>query len=266
VEWCGVELAEPLCRITLRMDRAQAQGDLEKYIKLRQEKIGKDLCAFMHEWEMQQLPYRHDGVYVCDDLPSEVMVHALEISERKLQMLHTFRGTCASAKYPLSGDGAEDVWVPIEVNIGMRYAAQLSVMGQGERALTLLEEIAGLTEQCCAFDGIDPERDMSIDSQGCLDVPVRSPILPDLRGYKAHAFLDFVNYYINSETDRCGSIVGSVSVGNILRRLTGKKTVPTDTFRAQWLDTIRDHPRYKAVVERIEACRDQLIGEKENNI
>ena len=40
--------------------------------------------------------------------------------------------------------------------------------------------------------------------------------------------------------------------------LTEKNPVPREGFRVPWLDPIRDHPRYKAVVERMEACWEQL--------
>ena len=255
----NVEMAEPLNSTVLRMDRAEAKRDMEQYRMSRQLLWGEYLRLLLQHREMSFAEYRPDGQYNCDDLSQTDIMYAASCSERKLQLLHAFNGVQAEEKYPLSGNGAEDMWTPERVKIGLRYAAQLAALGKQEQALTVLEDMAGLIEQSCTFPAGTSVSEAGFYANQYPHVAVLSPLMPDTVAYKKPMPMPTSVLYMYKIPANDGQrISGMVRPGIDINVLTGKAAVPTDSFRSSWLDPIRDHPRYKAVVERIEACRDRL--------
>lgn len=255
----NVEMTEPLNSTVLRMDRAEAQRNMEKYSMSRQLLWGAYLQLLLQDREMSFAEYRPDGQYRCDDLAQTDIAYAASCSERKLQLLHSFNGVQAEEKYPLSCNGAEDMWTPIRVGIGSRYAAQLAALEKQEQALTVLEDMAGLIEQSCAFPAGTSVSEPEFYAEQCPHVPVLSPLMPDTVAYKKPMqMLTSVLYMYKIPANDGQRISGMVRPGMIINVLTGKAAVPTDSFRASWLDPIRDHPRYIDVVERIRVCREKL--------
>lgn len=240
---------------TLLLDRAEAQGDAELYHKVRQMNMIKNLYAFLRD-ESMMLKLRHADE--ADSLPQADVSFAAAVSETKLQILHTFCGMHAEAQYPLSANGCEDMWTPLRIKLGRIYAAQLSALGQYERALTVLEDIATLTEHSCTFSGdILPAAIGPNPPQ--FPVTVYSPLLPDIGAYKQHFPIGYIEFCFSCSDARSSfGFMGSVNLPSLLTFLTKHRKEVTDNFRTSWLDPIRDHPRYIAVVERIRACRENL--------
>ena len=261
-----MEPGERLDYHTFLLDRAEAQGDAELFRKVHQVHMVQNLYGFLRDRSMTLAVSRSDGAYDYDSLPPADAHFAAKVSEKKLQLLHTFNGMCAEERYPLSANGIADMWTPVRIRIGRIYAAQLSALGEYERALTVLEDVAVLAEQSCDF----PDLSLFVKSFSlakCPLVPVISPLLPDVGAYR-HPILEWkhVSFHFSCSDHRShGGFMGDVNYRDLVTFLTSRSAEPTDSFRVPWLDPIREHPRYKAVVERIQGCKDRLTNTKEES-
>lgn len=184
-------------------------------------------------------------------------------SERKLAILHCHSGITPDEAHPVSGDGVPDIWAGAYLDIGFKYAAQLSAVGEPDLALTVLEDCCELIEKLMDFPkGLAAYRD-GYRYDRCPSLPVRDPDLDLLQAYRAP-----VGYQVNDVKREyptaltlalSGDYPGcrfkqsffSVTVQfNFAARLTDQFK-PTDDFYSSWYDPIRSHPRYQAVIERI---------------
>jgi len=184
-------------------------------------------------------------------------------SERKLAILHCHSGITPDEAHPVSGDGAADIWAGAYLDIGFKYAAQLSAVGEADQALTSLEDCCELIEKLMDFpSGLAAYRD-GFRYDYCPDLPVRDPDLDLLQAYRAPTC-----YLVNDEkreypTSLHLALIGSYPGQKFMQssfdvtvrldfeaRLTDQSK-PTDDFYSSWYDPIRSHPRYHAVIERI---------------
>lgn len=146
-----MEPGERLDFHTFLLGRAEAQGDAELFHKVYQVHMAQNLYGFLRDRSMIQAVGRSDGAYDYDSLPPADAHFAAKVSEKKLQILHAFNGMVAEEKYPLSANGVADMWTPVRIRIGQNYAAQLAALEEYDRALTVLEDMAGMAEQSCDF-------------------------------------------------------------------------------------------------------------------
>ncbi len=255
-----MEPGERLDYHTFLLDRAEAQGDAELFNKAHQVHMVQNLYGFLRDRSMILAVGRRDGAYDYDSLPPADAHFAAKVSEKKLQILHAFNGTAAEEKYPLSANGIADMWTPVRIRIGRNYAAQLAALEEYDRALTVLEDIAGMAEQSSDFSDRSLLRKFIPRAKKYPLVPVVSPLLPDVGAYRSPSSeWKCVHFHFSCSDHRASlGFMGAVNYPSLITFLTTRSTEPTNNFRAPWLDPIRDHLRYRAVVERIEACRDRL--------
>ncbi len=263
-----------ISRLGLHLIRAQEHKKRDLHEKLLEERKLKDILDLLKDHEIPLTEFRQDGAYDYASLPSDPVGSRLK-SEKKLRLLHTLRDIDVQEKYPLSGDGILDVWSPAIIRLGVDYAAQLAVAGEADRALSVLEDAVGLIEQACDFADLEEYRH-GYTKEKCPAVQCRTRELSHLRIFRALHYLHvppemtgkffLVSFQtISAAGHRCSYWIDVIDMGYYCSHLTERSAIPRKSFRVPWLDPIRDHPRYRAVVERMEACRDRLIGQKENN-
>ena len=194
-----------------------------------------------------------------DGIPPMDPAHWLRDSERRLNILHAFNDIVPDEKHPVSGNGILDLWGAVRVDIGFFYAAQLSACGQHDRALTVLEDCASLIEQ--AYDGFEGGiRNFHVNRTHYMpeDVPAVTCNAPDLAGVTARRGpvygrrgmdkIPDINFFYMLQDVRAEQFhLGTIQCWDCLT----KRSLPREGFLSSWLDPIRNHPRYLAVVERI---------------
>ena len=246
------------------MTRARAIGDRKLFGRLRDERTVLLLADYLRMNTLSLCDYRPDGAYDYDALPPDDPAFWRTESERKLTVLHSHTNIIPDDKHPVSGDGRLDMWAPFREDIGIPYAAQLAACGEEERALTVLEDVVGVVEQAADFPNMEyfRARKNGFHPEKCPDILSRMPEGSDFRAYRAITFVSrtTVHFFMASAAEHSGSeFIGIMDFTRGIRcLLTEKNPVPREGFRVPWLDPIRDHPRYKAVVERMEACWEQL--------
>ena len=252
-------------RRSLLFERATAMNDQETCRILREEQNLADLLSYMIGQKHMRLASNSENSREIS--PAEVTCRRRE-SEHKLEILHLLNGVTPLDEYPLSGDGRMDMWTPVRVNLGINYAAQLAACGETDKALCCLEDAAYLTEQAADYPWFAKNSTgrLPLLPQECPAVENRMADLPHIRVRRSRTSTSVV-FIAETDSDPYSSIdMRAVQFTDILASLTGQDMFCHEGFRTPWLDPIRDHPRYKAVVERIEACRDRLIGQKENKV
>ena len=189
------------------------------------------------------------------------------VNERKLQILHTFNAVVPEEEHPISGNGRLDLWVEIRLDIGINYAAQLSACGEYDSALTVLEDIAGLLEQLTDFPGGIQQYKNGYHPQKAPRLTCSAPELQHIIAYRVpvafHSENDTsekseqplsITIGILSKTDLGSSdFSGHVALTHNFDRLWDEDW-RYDGFDTDWLNPIREHPRYQAVLGRIRNC------------
>ncbi len=156
-----------------------------------------------------------------------------------------------AARHPVSGDGVPDLWYYMRLHAGFRYSAQLAFLGREEESLAVLEDATALYEALWSL----PE--------GC-ELTYRTPTLYRLTG-KLHKELH--------QSGQARRVVGEhCETPPTVRQLPMRYlshadnrepaelffffreyqalTVPTGW---EWFDSIREHPRFLACLERMKA-------------
>lgn len=251
----------------LFLHRAQYRGDTDELRHLIEERKVRDL----YRYAMDPMNFAgHTPVDVNDPWscerglePGDPMTKRLA-SETKLKVLHSFSGITADGTHPLSGDGVLDLFCAAYLDIGYKYAAQLAATGECDLALTVLEDWAGLIEQLMDFpDGMEKYKEPCRPRDGA-ELAVRSPELTTIKGFRLPGYawiteeeMAFTNMRIGTICKRPGCRWPR-SYTDIIVRLDFESAlthmfIPRDDIRASWLNPIRSHGRYRAVVERIHA-------------
>lgn len=253
-------------RVSLLAYRANMRGDSDK-LRILQE-IGKvsrlreffsEYYVFIGDRELWK-----EGRYreMEDTLPPGNPAHLCELSRRKLGMIHLFSGMTPDDAHPVSGDGLFDIWAGQRLEIGFSYGAQLAGAGEGERALTVLEDCVSLCEQAADFpDGVEMFN-TGFHPDDCPSVRCTSPELTHIRAYRSAAAvpttkeLRLETVIIHAESDDVpgDTLCGAVMMGNHYRMLTDALP-PRDDFRMSWLDPIREDARFVKLAERMHAIR-----------
>ena len=255
------------------MRRAEAKDDDETYkytravnkMQTMYEYFHRDRLVWYKKWDPAWKGIVPENIE--DDLPDVPELDPFicaERSRRKLRMLHDFNGVDPDEKHPVSGDGELDLWFTVRMEIGFFYAAQLSVCGEHDLALTVLEDCTDLIEQAHDFPA-DREEYRKCRKFGGLDWPALTCKSPELAGITAYrsmcdiADTDLppeisISYRPEREFKHIKAPFEHFSLG-ILQHwqyscLT-EQQIPREGFRSSWFDPIRNHPRYLAVVERI---------------
>lgn len=177
----------------------------------------------------------------CDDAPSEPE-YWRQVNELNLQTLHLLNRITPDEAHLVTGDGSVDIWAGLRLEIGTKYAAQLSILGETDRALTVLEDMADLTEKLIAL----PNH---------AELTCRAPILRGLKLIKSNARL--------IDTDELWCICLDAELYHIcdmiqprIHDILSSRQYSWNDACAEWFDPIRSEPRFQKVVERFrDACR-----------
>lgn len=184
--------------------------------------------------------------------------HWCRVSETKLDVLHSLCRTEPDEKHPISGNGEVDIFVCIRLSIAEDYVTQLCGCGEYERAFLVMEDMAGLLEKLIGMPN------------GTI-VPNPCPMLFGLvlekrAGWNAaeerigYISLDPVRE--NGKFDplawfTCDSLFTTRAVFWFT-----KGDFRNERMDTKWLDPVREHPRYKEAVRRMDEC---TIGGKQEN-
>lgn len=242
------------------MQRAKIKKDSQTYRLTRAIKKMQDFYSWLEPMEWAEDPAWRNAAENLPDVPERDPFFCAAQSRRKLELLHTFNAVVPDELHPVSGDGELDLWGIVRVEIGIMYAAQLSACGEYELSLTVLEDCASLIEQLYDF----PE---SMEQYGkCCkhDFPkitCKSPDLAEIIAYRSPVFDENgtpVDILITYRPERDFKQLKDCDEYFHLGMLSGwqypfltKSNIVYKGFCSEWLDPIRNHPRYLAVVERI---------------
>jgi len=252
-----------ISRHSLCLVRARSRGEWDQYILLREETLLRRMRYFLNDRDvpLTDLDWQEERK---GSFPQENAEYYRRISERKLCVLHAWNEKVPEEKYPLSGDGKLDIWAGIRIRIGLYYAAQLTAVGEQERALDVLEDAVGLIEKAA---------DAAIPIPTCYgeEYPTllcRTPDLPHIRAYcKCHRKMKQIYFQTDTaekEFDRNPAALSYntdlLDVGVCQSLLSKENFRNVNGFRSVWLEPIKEHPRYKAVVERLRVCAEKMTS------
>ena len=237
-----------MSEIGLRVARADGLRDFENSRKLR------DVRSFIR---LNEFLYDPTTMRTCSDNPGDPVL-LKGINERKLRMLHDFCAMTPDPMHPVSGDGEPDIFVGSRLEIGFCYAAQLAGTGEHQLALTVLEDCGTLIEKITAIPGdlLQMFREGRGDYRLCPTVSSRVPELAHLtcyirpeRWFTAQGFPHGMELLVCGED---GKILHCQPVRTDLEFfLSCYKNYIRDGMDDRWLDPIRSHPRYTALIRRL---------------
>ena len=183
------------------------------------------------------------------DYPEKIDAeNSLLASKMRLAVIDLLTGK--TGIHPVSGDGIPDLWYPVRLQVGFRYAAQLTALGKGEQALDVLEDITSLYEKF-----------WNLPDQTVLTY--RSPVLDKIeaRIYKCRlpspiATPDYSNAKFNART--LHSITEDVDLHDVFWSVWDYSSL---VLRSgwEWFDPIRHHPRYLACIARMKYFETEEI-------
>ena len=150
-------------------------------------------------------------------------------------------------KSPVLGDGTVDLWWRIRMDNAISLARVLSESGKYDDALNTIEEATELAKRLYALP-VGTVLSYRLESTGLLDCKIEKEI-EDGRLYVIARYLRFIGSRLHGITDEeiaYESYCDTFDVNAYVKKLM-------DTV----FDPIRNHPRYKACVERMEAAVKQ---------
>lgn len=262
-----------LTKVGMYMNHARRWEKRDLYRELAEEEKLYRLAAFLKVSNIHLLRTIGKDRKTCSSAEREYAPQAYPpqywrgVNERKLQILHTFNDVVPEKDHPVSGNGQLDLWVEIRLEIGINYAAQLSACGEYDSALTVLEDCAGLLEQLTDFPGGIQQYKNGYHPKKAPRLTCSAPELQHIIAYRApvafHSYNDFsekseqplgITIELLSKTGLGSSdFSGHVDLRHGFVRLFDED-FRYDGFDAEWLNPIREHPRYQAVLERIRNC------------
>jgi len=248
IEKYGIADDLDLTESGLRRQWARQTKDFATFRKLSAEKRMNLLAKFLDSFG----PILEEG----DQMENEDPRYWREISEGKLGMLHALCRITPDGSHPVSGDGKLDLWANIRLDIGFGYGAQLAASGEHDLALTVLEDCADLLEQLTFFPDDEHHR-LEYYAEN-FPLTCNAPDFAHIRGYRFPCYYrdqgkdTAEKRYSNILVERCYCGTCQFLYHNQLSQ--NDSTVEYDGFRSSWYDSIREHPRYQAVLERVRSC------------
>ena len=226
--------------------RYEFRGETEKLEKLRQVHLYEmvhEFCTDRSLWGIRGRPQTYPADY------------CRYVSEAQLSLLHGVCGIRPDPEHPVTGNGSLDLFVDERLNIGVLYAACCAGCGETELALTVLEDWVSLFEQIMAA----PEGHKLSCTSPAMGVftPAVEPFWAAVRGHEERFGLLHDSgehgYYSLCESDYFyGESYGLFDPSGYYGVLTGA-CGSWERFDSRWLDSIREEPRFKAVLARLHA-------------
>ena len=171
-------------------------------------------------------------------------------------MLHEFCGMTPDPMHPVSGDGEPDIFVGTRLEIGLFYGAQLAAQGEPDAALTVFEDCWSLIEKVMEIPDDLPGAFRQGRGECHLCPAVRVPELEHLtcdirpeRGF-APQRAPFRMELLICGGD--GKILHSQMIWLDLKPFLEDCQRRPWGIDGAWLDRIRPHPRYRALLSRME--------------
>ena len=126
-------------------DRYRARGETDRYRRKRQ-----DVLLDCLQSAMARMTVRDTDILPVDPTRNEAGARVI------LSMIAALTGTALTAERPVAGDGGPDLWVHQRAWAGITIACSLSAKGDGEGALTMLEDAAALIRELRALPDDTP--------------------------------------------------------------------------------------------------------------
>lgn len=226
------------------LSRYASDCDITKNSLLR-----KHFCA-RGEWEKAD-PLRQFSLFAhIDDLtgsgalwqygiPEKPSGHYAALNRFQLNLLHQLCGQIADEKHPVSGNGELDFWVDNRIWLGFQRTANLAGMGETEEAFITLEDTVSLFEKA-----------MEITSP--IELRCTSPWLTSLVWTAEEDWVSTeVSPLTAKENERVIRIHNDEYDINYVLHPSWYRNYLTTQKGWEWLDPIRDDPRYQTYVERM---------------
>ncbi len=237
--------------IGLRTARAEGLADFDAVRKMRAVRRFIKLNEFLLDSTLRKY-----------NVPRDSVNSGLwkGINERKLRVLHEFCGMTPDPMHPISGDGEPDIFVGTRLEIGFFYGAQLAAQGEPDAALTVFEDCWTLLEKVMEIpdDLLEKFRQGRGDYHLCPTVTVRVPELEHLTCYirPGREFIVPREFPFRMELLICGGdgkILHSTVIWLDLQPFLKDCQCRPWGIDGAWLDIIRPHPRYQALLRRMES-------------
>jgi len=171
------------------------------------------------------------------------------VNETRLNFLHNFNNITSSPLHPITGNGELDLFVDIRLNIGALYVSHCAACGDIDGALTAMEDWVSLFEKIMsAPEGTvlkcnSPAMDIFSPKLTKFWMPVPGKNEEQLFGYLEGEYRETDNM-----CDYYGLFDPSGYYYSIFTASSG-----WEFFAPEWLDPIRDEPRFKSALKRLEA-------------
>ncbi len=221
-----VELS--LCREMRLEERYRYRGEWENYELIKQNNLRKALLETVFPRLVKDYPEKIDAK------------NSLFASQMRLAVIDLLTGN--TGKNTVSGDGTPDLWYPVRLQTGFRLSAQLSALGETEKALEILEDITSLYEKFWML----PDKTV---------LTYRTPVLDKIQARLCKCRLpspiaapNYNNARFNART------LQSITEGIELRDLFWSVWDYSPLILHsgwEWFDPLRYHPRYIDCIARM---------------
>ncbi len=217
---------------TLLFDRYRHRGDKKNADLLRQQFLFEKIDSLVG----------NSGLWHIGD-PEQLELSCLHTKNLLgISLLHTICGAKDTQEHPVSGDGKVDLWVEHRLWMGFHEVGYLATEGNTERALLVLEDTVSLLEEA-----------MAIKEPTLLTCS--SPWLKDIVWTAVEQVCTSTDnpniqeraLYISDKRNCCFMVYPS----EWEHYLTTRTDDRWYTRECHLLDSIREHPRYLACVERV---------------
>lgn len=229
-----VELS--LCREMRLEERYKYRGEWEKYERIKQNNLRKALLELVFPRLVKDYPEKIDAE------------NSLFASRMRIAVIDLLTGQ--TGMNPVSGDGIPDLWYPVRLQVGFRLSAQLSALGETEKALEVLEDITALYEKFWAL----PDKTV---------LTYRTPVLDQIEARLSKCRLpspiaapDYDNAEFNARTLQ--SITEGMDLRDIFWSVWDYSPLILHSGW-EWFDPIRNHPRYLACIARMKYFETEEI-------
>lgn len=230
---------------TLLFDRCRKRGEQAKAEQMRQQFLFRSIDELVGNSGLWVSQKRMDI-----DLP---LFHAQ--NKLGIALLHDLCQAKDRRRYPISGDGNVDIWVEPRLWMGFHEVSYLAAEGDLDGALDVLEDTVSLLEKAMRI------------AEPC-ELGCTSPWLTDMHftAEKSWGSISTVSHLLRTHEERTLYISNEAYCFVLYPSLY--KNYLTTRENNDWykrtchlLDPLRDHPRYLAYVERVDA----LVEIRENS-
>ena len=227
--------AEDLSKETLLRGRYASRGEWEKYARAQQQRLFGQINDLMANWCVEREP----------DAP-EMMLY---MNTAQLQLLHNVNTQAPDKTHPISANGEVDIFAYQRLQLGMERACYLAAVGETEETFIVLEDVISLLEKVMRITTPELFRCTSPWLKAVEWTAEKTWWRPHNDPQEAEE----QNIWLH-----CNAYCECIYPSNVYEMLEQ----PCRFIKGgQWLERLRDDPRYTALVERVKA----LIVTRTNN-